>query len=127
MDHINQQHLQTIAHIDRKVSGVGASVKTLTGAFTQLTTGAAAVRLSVSWPGSIGTVPNTASQPSSVPSTYKMVRSLKTVHQVWQEWSVGIHGGPAVRNLEEIHGSLWRNTSADKRFFFDAGKSSITS
>ncbi|OWZ12683.1 RNA polymerase [Phytophthora megakarya] len=47
-----------------------------------------------------------------------MVRSLKTVYQVWQEWSVGIHGGPAVRNLEEIHGSLWCNTSADKRFFF---------
>ncbi|OWY99223.1 RNA polymerase [Phytophthora megakarya] len=47
-----------------------------------------------------------------------MMRSLKTVHQVWQEWSVVIHGGPAVRNLEEIHCLSWRNTSADKRFLF---------
>ncbi|KAJ8544477.1 hypothetical protein ON010_g11790 [Phytophthora cinnamomi] len=80
---INQQHLQTIAHIDSKVSEVGASVNNLAGAFTQLT---------------------------SV--------LQRTVHQVWQEWSVGIHGGPAVRDLEESHGSSWRRSAADKRFFF---------
>ncbi|EGZ23182.1 hypothetical protein PHYSODRAFT_388261, partial [Phytophthora sojae] len=50
--------------------------------------------------------------------TYKMARSLKTVHQVWQEWSAGIHGGPAVRNLEESHGSTWRSAPPEKRVFF---------
>lgn len=47
-----------------------------------------------------------------------MVRALKTVTQVWQEWTLGIHGGPAVRGLEELHGSAWRNTPAEKRSFF---------
>ncbi|OWZ08777.1 RNA polymerase [Phytophthora megakarya] len=49
---------------------------------------------------------------------YKIVRVLKTVHHVWQEWAIGIHRCPAVRALETQHGSNWRNTATEKRYYF---------
>ncbi|KAE8964038.1 hypothetical protein PR001_g29185 [Phytophthora rubi] len=120
MDHLKQQHQQTLAHIDSKLGEVGVSFQDLTGSFHQLTSGAAAVRLSVDW-GNTAPSQSATQSPASrptLPATYKMVRALKTVHQVWQEWAVGIHGDPAVRDLEEQHNSSWRNTAAEKRFFF---------
>jgi hypothetical protein len=91
----------------------------MAGAFEQLTSGAAAVRLTVDWSGNASaTTIRAPACDGVVPARYKMIRSLKTVNQVWQEWSVGIHGGPAVRDLEQQHGSSWRNSAAEKRFFF---------
>ncbi|ETN13391.1 hypothetical protein PPTG_22348 [Phytophthora nicotianae INRA-310] len=51
----------------------------------------------------------------SLPSTYNVSRSLKTVNRAW---SRGVYGGPAVRALEERYGSSWRNSPAENRFYF---------
>ncbi|KAJ8539157.1 hypothetical protein ON010_g12713 [Phytophthora cinnamomi] len=107
MEHRSQQHQQTLAHIDNKISEVGSSVLNMKQAFTQLTSGSTALRLTVDWSASVPETlpPEAPSHPAQAPPTYKLLRSLKTVHQVWQEWSAGIHGGPAVRDLEERHGA----------------------
>lgn len=39
---------------------------------------------------------------------YLLNRSLKTVVDVWREWSVGIGNGPAVKKLNDCYGSGWR-------------------
>jgi Centromere DNA-binding protein complex CBF3 subunit, domain 2/Transcriptional activator of glycolytic enzymes len=40
--------------------------------------------------------------------TYCMSRSVKTVERLWQEWTVGLQGGPAIRTLDSTWGSRWR-------------------
>ncbi|KAF4045171.1 Transcriptional activator of glycolytic enzyme [Phytophthora infestans] len=121
MDHLKQQQQQqTIAHIDNKINEISTSINHIATAFSRLTSGSSAVRLTVDWGSaqSSTSTPVAASQHAPLPPTYKLVRSIKTVQQVWQEWTTGIHGGPAVRDLEERYGSNWRNSPAEKRFFF---------
>ncbi|OWY91440.1 hypothetical protein PHMEG_00039980 [Phytophthora megakarya] len=119
IEHLNQQHQQILSHFDRSVREIGSSVHHVQEALTRLTSGSASFRLAVDW-GSA----NDGSGASEVvshphaPTEYKQVRSLKTVHQVWQEWESGLNGGPPVRIMEETHGSSWRCNAAEKRFFF---------
>jgi hypothetical protein len=101
MDCIKQQHEQVLAPIDGKIGGVAASLHELKGDFHPLTLGGATGRLSLNRTdaGSCSSVLQPPTLPTTLPATYKMARSLKTVHQVWQEWTLGIHGGPAVKDL----------------------------
>jgi hypothetical protein len=39
------------------------------------------------------------------------------VVDVWREYAVGIDGGPAVRDLEEAHGTSWRQHEPERRYF----------
>ncbi|KAG1445642.1 hypothetical protein G6F56_009841 [Rhizopus delemar] len=48
---------------------------------------------------------------------YRLDRTLKTVDEVWKEYSVGIKGGPAVEMLEFEHGTLWRKDRTEARYF----------
>lgn len=48
---------------------------------------------------------------------YRLDRTLKTVDDVWKEYSVGIKGGPAVEMLEFEHGTLWRKDRTEARYF----------
>jgi hypothetical protein len=48
---------------------------------------------------------------------YTMSRSLVSVHDLWNEWSVGLNGGPAVSVLEEKYGTKW--CGSDERRFFN--------
>lgn len=48
---------------------------------------------------------------------YRLSRSLRTVTDVWREYAEGIAGGPAVRDLERIHGTFWRKERKESRFF----------
>ncbi|KAG1444101.1 hypothetical protein G6F56_010431 [Rhizopus delemar] len=48
---------------------------------------------------------------------YHLDRTLKTVDEVWKEYSVGIKRGPAVEMLELEHGTLWRKDRTEARYF----------
>ncbi|OWZ08442.1 hypothetical protein PHMEG_00019018 [Phytophthora megakarya] len=99
---------------------IGSSVHHVQEALTRLTSGSASLRLAVDW-GSANDgcgASEVVSHPHA-PTEYKQVRSLKTVHQVWQGWKSGLNGGGlAVRIMEETHSSSWRCNAAEKRFFF---------
>ncbi|GMG16632.1 unnamed protein product [Phytophthora fragariaefolia] len=109
MDHLKQQQQQTITHIDSKLSDLQSSVTSMMNTLTQLTSGAASVRLSVDWGNSVAAASHCTARTAEtdIPSKYKLLRSLKAVHQVWQEWSVGINGDPAVRELDKQYGALF--------------------
>jgi hypothetical protein len=49
--------------------------------------------------------------------TYSLSRSLQTVTEVWQEYSVGINGGPAVQVLEDTYGTSWRQLEPERRYY----------
>ncbi|KAJ8520145.1 hypothetical protein ON010_g17986 [Phytophthora cinnamomi] len=87
MELLSQQHHQTLAHIDNKISEVGSSVLNMKQALTKLTSGSTVLRLSVDWGASVPAMhpPEAPSHPAQAPPMYKLLRSLKTVHQVWQE------------------------------------------
>jgi hypothetical protein len=40
---------------------------------------------------------------------YRMSRAVKTVDQLWREWTEGLAGGPAVGRLDSTWGSRWRS------------------
>ncbi|KAK7205815.1 transcriptional activator of glycolytic enzymes-domain-containing protein [Myxozyma melibiosi] len=46
-----------------------------------------------------------------------MSRDVTTVPELWQEWTIGLNGGPKVRELEEKFGTRWRSSSAERKFF----------
>lgn len=43
------------------------------------------------------------------PPAYRMSRSVKTVTDLWREWTVGIGGGPAIASLDARWGFRWRS------------------
>ncbi|KAL3676502.1 hypothetical protein R1sor_026450 [Riccia sorocarpa] len=53
---------------------------------------------------------------ASVPRTYKLSRGIVTTVDLWREWTVGLGGGPAVRELESKWGAAWCEGS-ERRFF----------
>ena len=48
---------------------------------------------------------------------FRMSRQIRTVHDLWQEWFVGIGDKPAVIMLEQQYGTKWRSSAADMKFF----------
>ena len=42
------------------------------------------------------------------PPKYRMSRAVKTVKDLWREWTVGFRGGPSVTALDNRWGSRWR-------------------
>ena len=47
--------------------------------------------------------------------SYSMSRNLSTGLQAWQEWTVGVGGGPSIQSLDDSHGPAWRRK--DKMFY----------
>ncbi len=39
-----------------------------------------------------------------------------TVADLWEEWTIGLRGGPAIRDLER-EGTTWRRSPSESRFF----------
>jgi hypothetical protein len=48
---------------------------------------------------------------------YRLNRSLTTFKQIWDEYTVGLGNGPAVKNLERDFNSKWRKGSTERKFF----------
>ena len=57
--------------------------------------------------------------------SYKQCRNLATVRQVWDEYTIGVYGGPSIQSLDEKYGSAWRATIIDENFY--AGRTKIYS
>ena len=48
---------------------------------------------------------------------YTLARKLRTIKQIWQEYSVGINGQPSVKSLEEKYGTNWRNSDNEIKLY----------
>lgn len=48
---------------------------------------------------------------------YEMSRGLTRVSELWKEWHEGIGSSPSVISMEKKHGTKWRFTSKDSKFF----------
>jgi Transcriptional activator of glycolytic enzymes len=64
---------------------------------------------------------------SSVPE-YSMSRTIQTIPELWQEWTMGLHGQPSIERLDELYGSRWRTGpgKASERQFYSRRKTLIT-
>jgi hypothetical protein len=59
---------------------------------------------------------------------YHMSRTIQTIPELWQEWTVGLQGQPSIERLDEQYGSSWRSgpTAASERQFYSRRKTLIT-
>lgn len=37
-----------------------------------------------------------------------MNKAVRTVPELWQEWTIGFDGGPSVQAMDDAHGQTWR-------------------
>jgi hypothetical protein len=47
-----------------------------------------------------------------------MFQSVTTVAQLWEEYKVGLGGGPAIEALVEQHGNKWRNYKGGRQLWY---------
>jgi hypothetical protein len=47
-------------------------------------------------------------RPELPPPQHRMCRTIKTVEELWREWTIGLHGQPAVAALDSRWGHRWR-------------------
>ena len=50
--------------------------------------------------------------------TYKMMRNLTTVPDVWQEYKNGMNGNPSVESLVQASGIGWLESIGDRHFYY---------
>ena len=43
---------------------------------------------------------------------YHMSRTIQTIPELWQEWTVGLHGQLSIERLDELYGARWRSGPA---------------
>ena len=62
------------------------------------------------------------------PLQYRMSRTLRTIPELWQEWTIGLQGQPSIERLDELYGSSWRSgpAVASERQFYSRRKTLIT-
>jgi hypothetical protein len=65
-------------------------------------------------------------QAAEVPQ-YHMSRTVQTIPELWQEWTVGLQGQPSIERLDELYGSSWRSgpAAASERQFYSRRKTLI--
>jgi hypothetical protein len=69
-----------------------------------------------------------AQAPEAPVPQYHMSRTIQTIPELWQEWTVGLQGQPSIEKLDELYGSRWRSgpTAASERQFYSRRKTLIT-
>ncbi len=75
-----------------------------------------------------GPLPITAMAQAAEAPQYRMSRTVQTIPELWQEWTVGLQGQPSIERLDELYGSSWRSGSAaaSERQFYSRRKTLIT-
>lgn len=48
---------------------------------------------------------------------YLLSRTIKTVPELWREWTQGLGSNPSVQSLEEIYGAAWRPLQSERVMF----------
>lgn len=59
-------------------------------------------------------------QAAEQPLQYRMSRTVQTIPELWQEWTVGLGGQLSIEKLDELYGSGWRsgpNSGAERQFY----------
>ena len=54
--------------------------------------------------------------PSHEPVRYKFDRTVTTVPELWNEWSLGRGSGPSIQQLDSAWGAKWRDPT-EKQFY----------
>uniref|UniRef100_A0A093XJK8 High-osmolarity-induced transcription protein 1 n=1 Tax=Talaromyces marneffei PM1 TaxID=1077442 RepID=A0A093XJK8_TALMA len=49
--------------------------------------------------------------------SYTLSRTIKTVRELWAEWTIGLNGQLAVQALEQQYGAKWRSESKERVMF----------
>ncbi|KAF7125749.1 hypothetical protein CNMCM5793_002042 [Aspergillus hiratsukae] len=65
-------------------------------------------------------LPVTALEKASQAPQYHMSRTIQTIPDLWQEWTVGLKGQPSIERLDDLYGSGWRSgpeKSAERQFY----------
>jgi hypothetical protein len=73
-------------------------------------------------------LPVTALEKASKVPEYCMSRTIQTIPELWEEWTVGLKGQPSIERLDELYGPGWRS-GTDKtaeRQFYSRRKTLIT-
>jgi hypothetical protein len=67
-------------------------------------------------------------QAEQLPPQHRMSRTVQTIPELWQEWTLGLGGQPSIEKLDELYGSGWRSgpSGAAERQFYSRRKSLIT-
>jgi hypothetical protein len=52
--------------------------------------------------------PETGAEAEADPPRHRMSRDVKTVRDLWREWTVGLRGGPSIMALDNRWGCRWR-------------------
>lgn len=55
--------------------------------------------------------------PSNNDYTYRMSPQVKTIPDLWQEWTIGFGGGPSVESLNTRFGCKWRKSVAHRQWY----------
>ena len=105
------------AVISRRLSPLDAKMQTILGAISQAGPATAAQAVmplpSLEPKRKRNTIEESAAAqaakrgPGGIP-TYVLAPNKETVARLWEEYTTGLNGGPAVRNLIELHGRKWR-------------------
>lgn len=60
-------------------------------------------------PPSPGGAPAPLGPVALIPPQHCMSRAVRSIRALWQEWNVGVDGGPAIRTLDAQWGPSWRS------------------
>lgn len=73
-------------------------------------------------------LPITALAQAAESPQYHMSRTIQTIPELWQEWTIGLQGQPSIEKLDRLYGSSWRSgpTAASERQFYSRRKTLIT-
>jgi hypothetical protein len=73
-------------------------------------------------------LPVTALEKASQVPQYHMSRTIQTIPDLWQEWTIGLQGQPSIERLDKLYGSGWRSgpTMTSERQFYSRRKTLIT-
>jgi hypothetical protein len=63
----------------------------------------------------MSTLPNL--DPFQPAPMYLLSRTIKTVPELWREWTCGLGDNPSVQSLEETYGAAWRPSQSERVMF----------
>lgn len=127
-------HAQALSSLDLLATEIKQQVEGIAGAFSEFIGGSFQF---VPW-GQQLPLPVLAPAPALLPVTplaqatavpqYHMSRTLQTIPELWQEWTVGLQGRPSIERLDELYGAGWRSGPAagSERQFYSRRKTLIT-
>lgn len=111
-DHALQQQERNVSPSPAGPSNLFSSARTPVRATTQVFHAAAPLPLASN--PSLGTMAQPLASPSSVELAtkpvplYRLSRNVRTIPDLWKEWTIGLGCLPSIHELDRLYGSRWR-------------------